>query len=107
MGGIWQKEVGKRNIRKYALDILNLYKSEEKMSKQAKTLTSMEIRRVLDFIATRKHAVRTEPNFQSPPAAASPPNCDRLREECRNGRGQGGPLRRGCDGMGSRRRDTH
>ena len=28
------------------------------MSKQAKTLTSMEIRRVLDFIATRKHAVR-------------------------------------------------
>ena len=58
MGGIWQKEVGKKNIRKYALDILNLYKSEEKMSKQAKTLTSMEIRRVLDFIATRKHAVR-------------------------------------------------
>ena len=58
MSGIWQKEVGKRNIRKYALDILNLYKSEEKMSKQAKTLTSMEIRRVLDFIATRKHAVR-------------------------------------------------
>ena len=58
MGGIWQKEVGKNNIRKYALDILNLYKSEEKMSKQAKTLTSMEIRRVLDFIATRKHAVR-------------------------------------------------
>jgi integrase/recombinase XerD len=58
MGGIWQKEVGKRNIRKYALDILNLYKSEEKMSKQAKTLTSMEIRRVLDFISTRKHAVR-------------------------------------------------
>ena len=58
MGGIWQKEVGKRNIRKYALDILNLYKSEEKMSKQAKTLTSIEIRRVLDFIATRKHALR-------------------------------------------------
>lgn len=58
MGRIWQKEVGKKNIRKYALDILNLYKSEEKMSKQAKTLTSMEIRRVLDFIATRKHAVR-------------------------------------------------
>ena len=58
MSGIWHKEVGKKNIRKYALDILNLYKSEEKMSKQAKTLTSMEIRRVLDFIATRKHAVR-------------------------------------------------
>lgn len=58
MGGIWQKEVGKKNIRKYALDILNLYKREENMSKQAKTLTSMEIRRVLDFIATRKHAVR-------------------------------------------------
>ena len=40
MGGIWQKEVGKKNIRKYALDILNLYKSEEKMSKQAKTLSN-------------------------------------------------------------------
>jgi integrase/recombinase XerD len=28
------------------------------MSKQAKTLTQTELRRVLDYIATRKHAVR-------------------------------------------------
>lgn len=58
MGGIWQKEVGKKNIRKYASNIVNLYLGSKTMSKQAKTLTSMEIRRVLDFIATRKHAVR-------------------------------------------------
>jgi len=58
MGGIWQKEVGKKNIRKYAANIVNLYLGSKTMSKQAKTLTSMEIRRVLDFIATRKHAVR-------------------------------------------------
>ena len=28
------------------------------MSKQAKTLTAQEIRRVLDYVATRKHAER-------------------------------------------------
>ena len=28
------------------------------MSKQAKTLTAQEIRRVLDYIATRKHSAR-------------------------------------------------
>lgn len=58
MSGIWQKEVGKKNIRKYAANIVNLYLGSKTMSKQAKTLTSLEIRRVLDFIATRKHAVR-------------------------------------------------
>lgn len=58
MNGIWKKEVGKKNIRKYAANIVNLYLGSKTMSKQAKTLTSMEIRRVLDFIATRKHAVR-------------------------------------------------
>lgn len=58
MNGIWKKEVGKNNIRKYAKDIVKLYLGEKIMSKQAKTLTNVEIRRVLDFIATRKHAVR-------------------------------------------------
>ena len=58
MSGIWQKEVGKKNIRKYAANIVNLYLGSKTMSKQAKTLTAVEIRRVLDFIATRKHAVR-------------------------------------------------
>ena len=58
MNGIWKKEVGKNNIRKYAKDIVKLYLGEKTMSKQAKTLTNVEIRRVLDFIATRKHAVR-------------------------------------------------
>lgn len=28
------------------------------MSKQAKTLTQTELRRVLDYVATRKHAAR-------------------------------------------------
>ena len=28
------------------------------MSKQAKTLTAVELRRVLDYVATRKHAAR-------------------------------------------------
>ena len=58
MNGIWKKEVGKNNIRKYAKDIVKLYLKDKSMSKQAKTLTAVEIRRVLDFIATRKHAVR-------------------------------------------------
>ena len=31
---------------------------EDSMSKQAKTLTSAELRRVLDYVATRKHAPR-------------------------------------------------
>ena len=31
---------------------------EGSMSKQAKTLTATELRRVLDYVATRKHAPR-------------------------------------------------
>jgi integrase/recombinase XerD len=63
MTSIWKKEVGKNNIRKYAAYVQTLCLREEKMAKQAKTLTAQEIRRVLDFIATRKHAVRNRAMF--------------------------------------------
>ena len=53
-----QKEVGKDNIRKYALAIAKLWLGEKTMAKQAKTLTATELRRVLDYIATRKHSAR-------------------------------------------------
>ena len=53
-----QKEVGKDNIRKYALAIAKLWLGEKIMAKQAKTLTTTELRRVLDYIATRKHSAR-------------------------------------------------
>lgn len=57
-----QKEVGKNKQRKHTLDIaklwLGLKKEQKTMSKQAKTLNKEELRRVLDFIATRKHAQR-------------------------------------------------
>jgi len=39
-------------------DIQNTTYEVETMSKQAKTLTQQELRRVLDYIATRKHSVR-------------------------------------------------
>jgi len=54
----WQKEVGKNNQRKHNLAIAKLYLGKRKMAKQAKTLTQVEIRRVLDYIATRKHSAR-------------------------------------------------
>ena len=53
-----KKEVGIRNKRIYALDIEKLTFRRAIMSKQAKTLTAQEIRRVLDYVATRKHAER-------------------------------------------------
>jgi integrase/recombinase XerD len=56
-----QIQVGKNKQRKHTLDIAKLWlgsKKEEIMSKQAKTLTPAELRRVLDYIATRKHALR-------------------------------------------------
>ena len=63
MTSIWKKEIGKKYIRKYAANILNLYKSEKSMSKQAKTLTNVDIRRILDFIALKKHAARNRAMF--------------------------------------------
>ena len=59
MTGIWQKEVGILDIRKHTLAIAKLWLGKKQtMSKQAKVLNNSEIRRVLDYIATRKHALR-------------------------------------------------
>lgn len=44
--------------KKTQLTHVNTYIEELVMSKQAKTLNSTELRRVLDYVATRKHAVR-------------------------------------------------
>jgi integrase/recombinase XerD len=57
-----QKEVGKNNQRINNLAIAKLYlgrkEGKEEMAKQAKVLNANEIRRVLDYCATRKHALR-------------------------------------------------
>jgi len=53
-----ENSVAKRKQRKYNLDIEKLTFRRALMSKQAKTLTAQEIRRVLDYVATRKHAER-------------------------------------------------
>jgi len=52
------KPVANKKQRKYNLDIEKLTFRRALMSKQAKTLTAQEIRRVLDYVATRKHAER-------------------------------------------------
>lgn len=53
-----QKEVGIDKQRKHTNDIQNTTYEVETMSKQAKTLTQQELRRVLDYTSTRKHSVR-------------------------------------------------
>lgn len=53
-----QNSVGIKKQRKYTVDIEKLTFRKSPMSKQAKTLTAQEIRRVLDYIATRKHSER-------------------------------------------------
>jgi integrase/recombinase XerD len=53
-----QKQVGIKKLRNYALDIEKLTFRRALMSKQAKTLTTTELRRVLDYTATRKHSAR-------------------------------------------------
>jgi integrase/recombinase XerD len=53
-----KKKIGITKQRKYNLDIDKLTFRRAIMSKQAKTLTANEFRRVLDYIATRKHADR-------------------------------------------------
>jgi integrase/recombinase XerD len=63
MTSIWKKEIGKNNVRKYAANIINLYLDGEIMSKQAKTLTSVDVKRILDFIALKKHAARNRAMF--------------------------------------------
>jgi integrase/recombinase XerD len=63
MTSIWKKEIGKNNVRKYAVNIVNVIKGRKTMSKQAKTLTNVDIRRILDFIALKKHAARNRAMF--------------------------------------------
>ena len=53
-----QKEVGIDKQRKHTKDIANIAYGESAMSKQAKTLNTEELRRVLDYTATRKHSTR-------------------------------------------------
>lgn len=54
-----QKAVVQNKVRNYAYSIANHWLGRKrKMSKQAKTLTAVELRRVLDYVATRKHAAR-------------------------------------------------
>jgi integrase/recombinase XerD len=53
-----QKEVGIDKQRKHTLAIAKLYLGRKTMAKQAKTLTQQELRRVLDYVATRKHSTR-------------------------------------------------
>jgi len=52
-------QVAKTHQRNYAYDIAKLWLGKKHiMSKQAKTLNEIELRRVLDYISTRKHASR-------------------------------------------------
>lgn len=53
-----QAGLGIANKRKQTNDIDKLTLGNETMSKQAKTLNATELRRVLDYTATRKHSAR-------------------------------------------------
>ena len=54
----WYKEVAERNKRKHNLAIGKLWLGKKTMAKQAKVLNNTEVRKVLDYVATRKHALR-------------------------------------------------
>jgi len=58
MTAFWKKEVGKDKQRKHTLAIAKLWLGKKTMAKQAKTLNKEEIRKVLDYCATRKHSTR-------------------------------------------------
>jgi integrase/recombinase XerD len=53
-----QKQIAQTKQRNYIKRIANFWFGRKTMPKQAKTLTQPELRRVLDYIATRPHAVR-------------------------------------------------
>jgi integrase/recombinase XerD len=57
------KKIGIKKQRKYTLDIQKLTLRRAIMSKQAKVLTPEEIRRVLDYVATRSHSARNRAMF--------------------------------------------
>lgn len=52
------KEVGITKQRKYSCCVENVTLRRALMAKQAKTLTAQELRRALDYVATRRHAAR-------------------------------------------------
>ncbi len=54
----WHKEVAERNKRKHTLAIAKLWLGKETMAKQAKVLSNAEVRKVLDYVSTRKHSLR-------------------------------------------------
>jgi integrase/recombinase XerD len=54
----WHKEVAERNKRKHTLAIAKLWLGKKTMAKQAKVLNNTEVRKVLDYVATRKHSLR-------------------------------------------------
>jgi len=54
----WHKEVAETNKRKHNLAIAKLWLGEKTMAKQAKVLNNAEVRKVLDYVATRKHSLR-------------------------------------------------
>ena len=54
----WHKEVAEKNKRKHNLAIAKLWFGKNTMAKQAKVLNNTEVRKVLDYVATRKHALR-------------------------------------------------
>jgi integrase/recombinase XerD len=54
----WQKKIVQNKQRKHTVAIAKLWLGKKTMAKQAKTLTQQELRRVLDYIATRKHSIR-------------------------------------------------
>ena len=58
MTASWYKEVGKNKQRKQTVAIAKLWLGKDTMAKQAKTLNQNEIRKVLDYTATRKHSTR-------------------------------------------------
>ena len=58
MTASWHKEVGKNKQRKHTLALAKLWLGRKTMAKQAKVLSTSEIRKVLDYCATRKHSAR-------------------------------------------------
>ena len=58
MTASWHKEVGKNKQRLNNVAIAKLWLGKDTMAKQAKTLNQNEIRKVLDYTATRKHSLR-------------------------------------------------
>jgi integrase/recombinase XerD len=51
MTNFWNKKVAENKQRKYIKDIATIWLGKETMSKQAKTLSNDEIRKVLDYVA--------------------------------------------------------